>query len=67
MAPSIDSVAKQIYREYKERVRRARETTKRRAPVIPQLAEENGFYPWMTFRACLQVLYCKTINERSFV
>ena len=50
---NIDSVAAELYNEYKARAKR--EPNQKRTAVIPQLARDRGFYPWMTFRACLQV------------
>ena len=51
---NIESVAADLYQEYKIRAEKSRKETKRRIPVIPQIARDRGFYPWMTFRACLQ-------------
>ena len=48
---SNEHVSHQIYQQYKSRLKQQLQTgEKRRKAIIPNLAAEKGFYPWMTFR-----------------
>lgn len=49
---NIDTVQAELYADFKLRSSN-RTSTKRREAVIPDLARQKGFYPWMTFRAVL--------------
>ena len=62
---NIDSVAAELYNEFK--IRAKREPSQKRTAVLPQLARDRGFYPWMTFRACLQVRKFFHLNRKILV
>lgn len=48
---SNEHISQSIYQQYKQRVAATHKTGKRRRAVLPGLAEEAGYYPWMIFRA----------------